>query len=115
MIGRRLATVALSVLLAATLASCGKQEEAKVDKAAEQAAAEAKAAAEANAQAEAKAKAEAEAKEKAGLEAGVEAVVYGLPLVIMDITRERTTNVAKPEGFAAPVNQFINVREFPDA
>jgi hypothetical protein len=33
----------------------------------------------------------------------------------MDITRERTTNVAKPEGFAAPVNQFINVREFPDA
>jgi len=46
---------------------------------------------------------------------GVEAVVYGLPLVIMDITMKKTTNVTKPEGFAAPINQFVNLREFPDA
>jgi len=59
--------------------------------------------------------AEAQAKEKQALEAGVEAVVYGLPLVIMDITRLKTSNVARPESFAAPVNQFVNVREFPDA
>ena len=64
---------------------------------------------------DANAAAEAQAKEKQALEAGVEAVVYGLPLVIMDITRAKTSNVARPEGFAAPVNQFVNVREFPDA
>ncbi len=55
------------------------------------------------------------AKEKEGLEAGVEAVVYGLPLVIMDITKKKVTNVSKPEAFAAPVNQFVHVREFPTA
>jgi len=73
----------------------------------------------AKAQAEAKAKAEAQAaaqaKEKEALAAGVEAVVYGLPLVIMDITRAKTTNVTKPEAFAAPVNEFVHVRAFPDA
>jgi hypothetical protein len=53
--------------------------------------------------------------EQKALEAGVEAVVYGLPLVIMDLTRAKTTNVAGVESFAAPVNQFANVREFPDA
>ncbi len=58
---------------------------------------------------------EAAAKGKQALEAGVEAVVYGLPLVIMDITRAKTTNVVHPEAFAAPVNQFVNVRAFPDA
>ncbi|MGZ9030117.1 MAG: DUF1254 domain-containing protein [Burkholderiaceae bacterium] len=55
------------------------------------------------------------AKEKEALQAGVEAVVYGLPLVIMDITRAKTTNVAAPGGFDAPVNQFVHVRAFPDA
>ncbi len=72
-----------------------------------------------NTQAESGAKskvaAEAEAKEKEALKAGVEAVVYGLPLVIMDITKDKTTNVSKPQAFAAPVNQFVNVRAFPDA
>jgi len=33
----------------------------------------------------------------------------------MDIAREKITNVAKPEAFAAPVAQFAHVREFPDA
>jgi hypothetical protein len=98
--------VAATAFALALLASCGKQEEAKVDTKA----AEAKAKAEADAKA-----AEAAAREKQALEAGAEAVAYGLPLVIMDLTRAKTTNVAKPEGFAAPVNQFVHVREFPDA
>lgn len=55
------------------------------------------------------------AQEKEALQAGIEAVVYGLPLVIMDITRAKTTNVAAPGGFDAPVNQFVHVRAFPDA
>ena len=62
-----------------------------------------------------KEQAEDAAKQQAALDAGVDAVVYGLPLVIMDITKVKSTNVAKPEGFAAPVNQFIHLRQFPDA
>ena len=50
------------------------------------------------------ASADAQAREKQALEAGVEAVVYGLPLVIMDITRAKSTNVPRPDNFAAPVN-----------
>lgn len=56
-----------------------------------------------------------EAKAQEALKAGVEAVVYGLPLIMMDLTKDKTTNVEKPEGFAAPINQFVNVRAFPDA
>ncbi|MGJ0507127.1 MAG: DUF1254 domain-containing protein [Methylocystis sp.] len=56
-----------------------------------------------------------EARETEALKSGVEAVVYGLPLVMMDLTRSKTTNVAAPEAFAAPVNQFVHVRQFPDA
>ena len=67
------------------------------------------------AQAQAAAEAAAQAKQDEALKAGVEAVVYGLPLVIMDLTRVKITNVAKPEAFAAPMNQFAHVREFPDA
>jgi hypothetical protein len=107
-----------AVLALAGVVACGEQKPptpAVADAAKAQAEAEAKAKAEAEAQAKAKAEAEAKAKEKAGLEAGVEAVVYGLPLVIMDITKDKITNVAKPGAFAAPVNQFANVREFPDA
>jgi hypothetical protein len=33
----------------------------------------------------------------------------------MDITRAKTTNVAAPGGFDAPLNQFVHVRAFPDA
>ena len=54
-------------------------------------------------------------REQQALAAGVEAVVYGLPLVMMDLTRAKTTNVARPHGFSAPVNQFVHVRAFPDA
>lgn len=56
-----------------------------------------------------------EAKEKAARDAGVEAVVYGLPIAIMDIAKAKATSVVKPEGFAAPVNQFVEARSFPDA
>jgi len=48
---------------------------------------------------------------------GVEAVVYGLPLVVEDITRRKTSNVAAPTptAMSAPVNQFVNLQEFPNA
>jgi hypothetical protein len=53
--------------------------------------------------------------EQEALETGVQAVVYGLPLVIMDLTMRTATNVDHPRGAAAPVNQFANLREFPTA
>jgi hypothetical protein len=83
--------------LLATLAACNRAEPPPAD---------------ATATADADA---AAAREKQALEAGVEAAVYGLPLVIMDLTRAKTTNVPHPQGFAAPVNQFAQVRAFPDA
>jgi len=53
--------------------------------------------------------------EKAALEAGIEAVAYGFPLVIMDATRKKMTNVASIEATMAPVNQLANMPAFPDA
>jgi hypothetical protein len=52
-------------------------------------------------------------KEQEALETGVQAVVYGLPLMIMDLTRQNLTNVPAPKG--APENQFIHLRQFPTA
>jgi hypothetical protein len=47
---------------------------------------------------------------------GVEAVVYGLPLVIMDLTKRVSTNVPGPQPNAnAPINQFGNMRAYPPA
>jgi len=47
---------------------------------------------------------------------GVEAVVYGLPLVIMDVTKRVSTNVPGPQPNAhAPVNQFGNALKYPPA
>ncbi len=43
------------------------------------------------------------------------AVVYGLPLVLMDLTRKRMTNVAKAGFAAAPLNQFAHAPAFPPA
>lgn len=101
------------IVLAASLAlvACAEQKAPAPAPDAQKAAADAKA----KADAEAKAKADNEAKEKKALAAGVEAVVYGLPLVIMDITRAKTTNVDRPGDFSAPVNQLVNLRSFPDA
>ncbi len=50
----------------------------------------------------------AAAKQTAALEAGVRAVIYGLPLVIMDLTMRSATR-------AVPVNQFAHMRKFPTA
>lgn len=57
----------------------------------------------------------AKALEDEAAQLGVEAVVYGLPLVIMDVTRLKTTNVAEPSNFSAPMNQLANLQAFPDA
>ena len=53
--------------------------------------------------------------EKEAFSTGVQAVVYGLPLVMMDLTLRKATNAVHPKGFAAPVNQFAHVRQFPTA
>jgi len=96
----------MAVLLAATIASCGKQEEAKVEKAAtevkEKAVADAKAL-------------EALAKEKEAQEAAIDAYIYAYPLVTMEMTRRVMTNVANAEATRAPMGQFVRARNYPDA
>jgi len=42
------------------------------------------------------------ANEREAMKAGVEAVIYGLPLVMMDLTMKRMTNASRPGGIAAP-------------
>jgi len=44
-----------------------------------------------------------------------EGFVFGLPLVYIALQSDVMTNVAKPEGGRAPLNQFDHHREFPDA
>jgi len=44
-----------------------------------------------------------------------EAYVFGLPPVYIALESDVLTNVANPEGGRAPVNQFDQHREFPDA
>jgi hypothetical protein len=102
--------VTATVFALALLAACGKQEEAKVEQAAEKVAAEAKAKAEADAKA-----AEALAKEAEARAIAVEAYVYAYPLVTMEMTRRIMTNVASPEGTRAPMGQFVRARTYPDA
>jgi hypothetical protein len=47
---------------------------------------------------------------------GVEAVVYGLPLVVMELTKVTSTNVPGPQPNAhAPINQFGNALKYPAA
>jgi hypothetical protein len=54
--------------------------------------------------------------EEEALETGVEAVVYGLPLLIVDITRQVQTNVEVPNHDGhAPINQFSNFLKYPTA
>lgn len=53
--------------------------------------------------------------QKEAREAGVQAVIYGIPLVMMDLTMKRMTNVGHPSGIAAPVNQFAHAPTFPPA
>jgi hypothetical protein len=100
---KRAVAMLLAFGLGIALAGCGDKGDAgKTDKAAADAATAAKAAA-------------TKAQESEALALGVEAVVYGLPLVITDVTMRKATNVVAPGGFSAPVNQLLNLRAFPDA
>jgi hypothetical protein len=44
-----------------------------------------------------------------------EAFIFGLPLVYIALDVETSTNVDRPYGMHAPINQFAHVRDFPDA
>lgn len=55
------------------------------------------------------------AAEHEALETAVQGVIYGLPLVLMDLTMQSMTNVAGPHAIGAPVNQFANAPAFPSA
>lgn len=46
---------------------------------------------------------------------GTDAYVFGYPLITTYMTRQVMTNVVRPEGMRAPINQFANVREYPTA
>jgi hypothetical protein len=59
---------------------------------------------------------EDKAKEEEAAKLGVEAVVYGFPLVIVDVTKRVQTNVEEPNNSGrAPVNQFSNFLKYPTA
>lgn len=45
----------------------------------------------------------------------VEAYIFGYPLVTVEMTKRLLTNVAAPEGTRAPLGQFANLREYPNA
>src|SRR5215470_17088418 len=87
----------LVLILALTLAACGKKES------------------EPEAKKEDKAVAENAAKEKEALDTTVDAYVYAYPLVTMEYTRRALTNTATPEGTRAPMGQFVRMREYPNA
>ena len=52
-----------------------------------------------------------------GLEEAVstatDAYVYGYPLVTMDMTRQRLTNVVSPDASHAPMGQLLKLRTYP--
>ncbi len=43
-----------------------------------------------------------------------DAYIYAYPMLVTEMTRRVFTNVDKPEGTRAPMNQIANVRAFPD-
>ncbi|MGB6976744.1 MAG: DUF1254 domain-containing protein [Gammaproteobacteria bacterium] len=49
------------------------------------------------------------------LKLATEAYIYGYPLVLMDVTKKVSTNVAAPKDMNAPIGQFANLRTFPNA
>jgi hypothetical protein len=53
--------------------------------------------------------------EKEAAEIGTEAYIYGYPLVTVEMTRRVTTNVESLAGLRAPMGQFANAREYPNA
>src|SRR5215472_5292339 len=44
-----------------------------------------------------------------------DAYIYGYPLVTVEMTRRVITNVPRVEGTRGPMNQIINLRQYPDA
>ncbi len=48
-------------------------------------------------------------------EIAADAYIYGYPLITMEMTRRVSTNVERPEGAKAPMGQFANLREYPNA
>src|SRR6476659_9992189 len=57
----------------------------------------------------------APAKEMEDAALATDAYVYGYPLVTMEMTRRRSTNVKASEGDRAPMGQFAKLRTYPDA
>jgi len=55
------------------------------------------------------------ADEGPALQTAIDAYVYAYPLVTMEMTRRRTTNVVAPQGTRAPMGQLIKLRNYPDA
>ncbi len=53
--------------------------------------------------------------EDQALQMGTEVYIYGYSLVTMDVTRSVMTNVKSLEGLRAPMGQFVNAREYPNA
>ena len=53
--------------------------------------------------------------EQEALEIGVEAYIYGYPLVTMEMTRRTMSNVPAPLAMKAPMGQFANARDYPNA
>ena len=105
---RRALSLAIATIAALVLTACG-------DKAAEKAAADAAAKAQAEAAAKQKA-AEEQARVDEIAKLGVDAVGYGLPLVIAELTKRVSTNVASPQPDAhAPINQFGHMAKYPSA
>jgi len=46
-------------------------------------------------------------------EIAVEAYIYAFPLVLMEISRRTSTNIAAPGHRKAPVNRFGHMQRFP--
>lgn len=56
-----------------------------------------------------------ELSEEEAREIAVEAYVYAFPLVLMEICRRTSTNIAAPGHRKAPVNRFGHMQRFPDS
>ncbi len=48
-------------------------------------------------------------------EMALDAYVYAYPMVLMEITRQVSTNVEAPVGMLSPMNRWAHIRAFPDA
>jgi hypothetical protein len=52
-------------------------------------------------------------KEKEAQKTAIDAYIYAYPLVTMELTRRVMTNAEQPEASAAPMGQFLRLREYP--